>query len=353
MQAELDKVRHAQETSERDLRSQIHAMTNEAQGGNEWKVRYEALNQSQQELRAELSEQERLTDEVRQETVDFLEQVKALSQRGTEAIEREDRFTTQIQKLETELKDWKSRYAQVKTDANAARYQSSMSVHPPNPVMSLRAGGLVSHDGLIKALHITKYQVAIDEMLYRARSDQMDTLLASAKTVAIAIRNIMMDTDNHQWTSPEAQEQCNQLKSKVAATANNLITAAKNLVLSEGLSPVSLLDAAASHLSAALIGLARLAKVDPSPTNEFEDDGNMTDIVDSPADYYGINDGRISVGAESTYSTDSKPRLTSRAFSGSNQRKPLSNGITNGVPAPPSFTESDIQDGRFEELKVC
>ena len=351
LQAELDRVRRDQENSEQELRSQIDAMANQAQGGNEWKGRYEALNQTQSEIQSELSQQKKLTNEVRQDTLGFLEQMKTLSQRSAEAAEREERLATQLRRMEEEVRDWKSRYTQIKSQSGSTRSAGVTSINLSNAGASVATGGFSSHDGLIRAIHVTRFQIAIDELLQRAREDEQEAVLACVKSVAVAVRNITLDLGNLQLATSEATAEGNKRKAKVSATANNLITAAKNFVMSKGLSPVSLLDAAASHLSAAIIELARTVKVDASMSNDIEDDGH-TDIVDSPADYYGLSNGRGSVGAESSYSTDSKPRLTSRAFSGSHQRKPLPNGITNGGPTVQSTARIGDQNSRVEELKV-
>ena len=77
------------------------------------------------------------------------------------------------------------------------------------------------------------------------------------------------------FASPEKQQA--KLKSRVSATANNLITATKNHTSSGGLSPVSLLDAAASHLSTAVVELVKHVKVRPTPEDELEGDDEDAD----------------------------------------------------------------------------
>jgi hypothetical protein len=77
------------------------------------------------------------------------------------------------------------------------------------------------------------------------------------------------------------------LKQKISVTANNLITATKNYAISKGISPVSLLDAAASHLTMAIVELIRLLKICPTPPLELDDDDDDSLIAESPA-YYGI-----------------------------------------------------------------
>ena len=58
--------------------------------------------------------------------------------------------------------------------------------------------------------------------------------------------------------SEDERDKLYALKSKCNATLSNLTTAARNHATSHGLSPVSLLDAAASHLSMTIIELVRL-----------------------------------------------------------------------------------------------
>lgn len=57
------------------------------------------------------------------------------------------------------------------------------------------------------------------------------------------------------------QDLLQELKAKVHATLSNLMTASKNHATSFGVSPVSLVDAAASHLSNTVVELVRLLKI--------------------------------------------------------------------------------------------
>lgn len=57
------------------------------------------------------------------------------------------------------------------------------------------------------------------------------------------------------------QERLQSLKAKANATLSNLMTASKNHAMSFGVSPVSLLDAAASHLSSTIVDLIRILRI--------------------------------------------------------------------------------------------
>ena len=89
-------------------------------------------------------------------------------------------------------------------------------------------------------------------------------MILATKQVINAVARIDEDVQAYEGAgkatslSEDEQENLHALKSKCNATLSNLTTAARNHATSHGLSPVSLLDAAASHLSATIIELVRL-----------------------------------------------------------------------------------------------
>jgi hypothetical protein len=62
-----------------------------------------------------------------------------------------------------------------------------------------------------------------------------------------------------------------KLKARVTGTANSLITATKQHASASGLSPVALLDAAASNLTASIVELIKAVGIKPTPKVELED----------------------------------------------------------------------------------
>lgn len=75
-----------------------------------------------------------------------------------------------------------------------------------------------------------------------------------------SILNDIQSSSNSSLLSSEL-ERLSSLETKTTATLSNLMTACKNHAISFGLSPVSLVDAAASHLSATVVELIRLVKI--------------------------------------------------------------------------------------------
>ena len=193
--------------------------------------------------------------------------------RSAESWEREEKLSQQIVKLQEEVNEWKSRYARAKTQLRSIR-AASMGLALQQSCSSLAArDGLTDPDGIIKDFHVTKFQIAIDDLLRTARVSEPTVVLDHMKITVMAAKAITDCIDQVTGSSmaSEEAEGIAKLKSRISATANNLITAAKNHVTANGLSPVSLLDAAASHLTASVVELIKKVKIKPSPLGELDD----------------------------------------------------------------------------------
>ena len=339
------------------MRAQMDRLTGEASGGGEWKSRCESLDKTHQDLRTQLLRQEKVTGEVKQEATDFLNQMKVLSERSGQSLEREERLVHQVHVLEKELHEWKSRYARVRAQVGTLRASSMANTVPqPDTGAAAKDKAFISEDGLVRDIHVTKFQIAIDELLHSARGSEPDAVLIQVKSVVVAVRNLTLDIGDTQSSKNEAIQQRHRLKMKLSATANNLITAAKNFALSKGLSPVSLLDAAASHVSAAVVELVGFVKVRPTPAGELEEDDQYTPIADSPADYYGNIRSRSSAADGSIYSAMSSPRPSQIPNGQIYATKPAQNGMLTSAqyvpPSKPTNGNHRTTDNRIEDLKA-
>lgn len=271
---------------ERNLRAQISDLELNARqqqtydaGDGQWRQRCEELEQ-------ELNEQQHITEEVRRDAAQFLQEMRELSNKSDIALEKEERLSGQVTALEAELKDWKSRYARAKTQLRTLKASSIglASLASPDITNYTRDASFATPDGIVKDVHVTNFQLSIDELLQVARRSDPEQTLESMRHVVKCVRAITGDIDNtplSQLQSPSSsingdvgspEKQQAKLKARVSATANNLITASKNHASSAGLSPVSLLDAAASHLSTAIVELVKQVKVKPTPEDELEND---------------------------------------------------------------------------------
>jgi len=115
----------------------------------------------------------------------------------------------------------------------------------------------MSADGAISDAHLTAFFTAIDTLLFTGRSNAQSRVLTPMTSVVNAVTNILdsMRSHSRRQLDPEGVQ---ALEERVEATLSNLVTASKTHATSSGLSPVSLLDAAAGHVSAAVTELTRV-----------------------------------------------------------------------------------------------
>ncbi|KAL8826735.1 MAG: hypothetical protein Q9191_003618 [Dirinaria sp. TL-2023a] len=364
LKSEIDRARQNHADSERQLRSEMDQILQQGNGSDDWKVRYENLDRAHQQLQGDLRQQQKVTGEVKNEATTFLREMKNLSERSNQNAEREEKLVRQVYKLEEEVKEWRNRYTKVKSQPRTLRAPSMSSpTQQPDVDQLLTNRAFLQTDGLVRHVHATRFQISIDELLKTARTSEPSSVLNHVRSVVITARDITQDTSRMTPSNDEEAQQINKLKSRISATANNLITAAKNFAVADGLSPVSLLDAAASHLTTSIIELIRIVKIRPgSPGEPDDEDDNNSLIAESPAVYYGMDYARGSVGDESVYSAVSPapPALPSkhdevRTNPYAKSGPAYLNGVTNGGPytsGPRKGLGISAQEAEVEELKA-
>ncbi|KAB5578644.1 hypothetical protein GE09DRAFT_1214802 [Coniochaeta sp. 2T2.1] len=306
LQQELDRLRDDHAAEIRDLREQLEDARQSAPRnnmGSRGGVDLD-LQRENDELRLALQEQQTVTDEVRREAQDFLREMKLLSQQGTTAWERQSEMEKTIESLESEVRDWRNRYARTKTQLRNMRASSLGLTIEQDAAQYVKSRGFTEENGLVKDVHVTKFQISVDELLRRARVDDPDKVIDSMKAVVVSVRRITKDIDDSGPKSEAVAHQQARLKTRVSQTANNLITASKNFAASAGISPVSLLDAAASHLVAAVVEMLRTVKIRATPAGELEDDDDGTITpVDSTGFFSPKSNGNTTTSQQSAASS--------------------------------------------------
>lgn len=344
------------------------------------------LQQENEQLRMALEEQQRVTDEARREAREFLKEMKMLSQQSNATWERQSELEKTIDSLEQEVRDWRNRYARTKTQLRNFRASSLGLTIEQDAGKYVKEKGFTEENGLVKDVHVTKFQIAIDELVQRSRSENPDKVIDAMKHVVVSVRRITKDIDEFGPSDEPSVQQRTKLKSKVSSTANNFITASKNFAAAAGISPVSLLDAAASHLVAAVVELLRTVKIRATPAGELEDDddGTMTpvdstgffsprtnsviqpqqqqpapqpDAIHPPRPFQGLGGVRAS-GDSSAYSPINSPRQSVGAYG----RRPMSRetngtgtgymGLNKNLANGPGTRYDGPGDNRNEELKI-
>lgn len=134
----------------------------------------------------------------------------------------------------------------------------------------------VSQDGGILDIHVTAFVTAVDSLLTAGRSSSPIKVLAPMKAVINAVASIVEDvraferrprSERHGVTDLEPLK---ELRDRAEATLSNLVTATKTHATSSGLSPVSLLDAAASHVATTVTELGKIVGLRKASRNEHD-----------------------------------------------------------------------------------
>jgi hypothetical protein len=135
------------------------------------------------------------------------------------------------------------------------------------------------------------------------------------------------------------QDRLVALKSKTHATLSNLMTASKNHAMSFGVSPVSLLDAAASHLASTVVDLIRLLKV--RRTNPNESGRESRTLLSPKLSSFSFNNNSTSSNNHSASSSKSPPISTDyrlNSSSSSHQNYQTQSPREREYSSPPSTT---------------
>ena len=142
------------------------------------------IQRENDELREALRRQELVTREVRREASESLQEMKVLSQQSAATYDTQLELERTIEQLEVEVREWRNRYAAVQ-DAAQGGMRASIHGMPLDydAAKYIRDKGLVQQNGTVKDIHVTKFQMSIDELLQTARKDTPEKAVESMKRV--------------------------------------------------------------------------------------------------------------------------------------------------------------------------
>lgn len=247
-------------------------------------------------------------------------------------------------------------------------------------------------NGGILDIHVTSFQAAIDTLLsvarsvralelakpfaeyWRNRSNEHSNVISPMRHVVYSASSIADDLRAFEQRSPPERqgtddESVKLGRERIEATLSNLVAAIKNHATSHGLSPVSLVDAAASHVSSAVIASINLVSLRKSTPAEREMERQREQAAESSG--HGL--GLLSAGSSPQSKTDRirflrgadqhgrNPSDASQwsSIGGSRLGGTTSDRSSNPSPQPPhtpngiNGSSEEGVDEAWEELKVC
>ena len=323
-----------------------------------------------------------------------------LSRRNDELQSEKDNDFALIRELEGQVKEYKRKYEQAKTELRSAKgkfFQNCMvdlKVHvnvrvPATSQLFLKPPKIddqlpVARDGGLVDVHVTGFVSSIDSLLTAGRSNAPTQVLQPMKGVINAVTAIIEDVRAFERRPPRDRaevdlEALQALRDRLDATLSNLVAAARTHATGAGMSPVSLLDAAASHVSATVTDIGKTIHI--RKATKAEQDAFMPGNSSSVANGYtpslrAVEELRSNSatshqrsgssaslrGGDDRFnaSPSSSPRVT--------PRRPPSNMSSSNASSPPPLFEkpkvngSSKSDGSatgespedaWAELKVC
>ncbi|KAG8932703.1 component of the polarisome [Tulasnella sp. 418] len=196
---------------------------------------------------------------LRQEMQSLVDELRDLSSRNDQLTAEKEADQATIYNLTSQVKDYKRKYEHAKTELRNFKATSQL-FHPQSPRSDDQLP--IAENGGILDIHVTAFQSAIDGLLSAARSSQPSSVLAQMKSVVTAVAAITDDIRTFEQRPPSQRrgvedDALRSLRDRADATLSNLVTACKSHALANGMSPVSLMDAAASHVSACVVEICK------------------------------------------------------------------------------------------------
>lgn len=248
LQAELDEVRELRamdkvraqddEAELQNLRDRCESLEEEHRGGS-GPVHNELIEQLRSDMEGLMAE---LTD---------------LGRRNDELMTAKEADLALIRELDSQLKEYKRRYEQAKTELRSVKATSQLFTQTPRMDDQLP----VAQDGGLVDIHVTAFISSIDSLLAAARSNAPTRVLIPMKTVVTSTSAIIDDVRAYESRPTRDDVDIDSLRSlreRVEVTLSNLVAVSKTHATSSGMSPVSLLDAAASHVSVTITEIAKM-----------------------------------------------------------------------------------------------
>ncbi|KAG6866201.1 hypothetical protein C0991_007226 [Blastosporella zonata] len=256
LQKELDELR---ETRQRESERAARRSQEDEDELRILRDRCEALEEERETRQGEADLE--VVNQLRVDMEGLLSELGDLARRNDELMTAKDSDLVVIRDLDQQLKDYKRKYEQAKTELRNVKATSQLYVQAPK--FDRTEDQLpVSSDGGVVDIHITAFLSAVDALLTAGRSNAPTRVLTPMKSVVNAVTAIVDDVRAFERRpqrerSDVDQDALRSLRERAEATLSNLVAASKTHATSSGLSPVSLLDAAASHVSATITEIGR------------------------------------------------------------------------------------------------
>ena len=209
-----------------------------------------------QRLTADLEKQRKNTDEVRAEMLDLLHEMQALIVRDDEMSYEKHKMTQEIHHLESQVRDWKSKYEQIRRNSQASL--STTELHNEEAAKLIDTAGKVDpkqYNALMAAIS-SLLQTAQQQRSANSSNENISPLITE---IAQAIRRM----SNEIRADPEISKNKDvaQLQSGLSTATTNLFSSARRFRESRDQETREHVVLSAQRLSQVVNDLVRIVKI--------------------------------------------------------------------------------------------
>ncbi|KZT51608.1 hypothetical protein CALCODRAFT_487776 [Calocera cornea HHB12733] len=343
LRAELDEARAGKDRDADDAASRLQ------QAEAELEMVRESFDRFKFEQSTRQPEADPLADNLRSEVQALVNELNELSERNEEMMHEKDNDAAIIRDLNAQIKEWRRKYENAKTELRHMKATSTLSA-PQTPKLNTNDGDHLptSDTGAIADVHVTAFQSSIDALLAAGRSSQPTSVLSAMKNVVTSVASITDDVRAFEVRPRKDKmgvddEAVRALKDRASATLNNLVMASKNHGTSYGLSPVSLLDAAASHVSSTIVEIVRMLKIRRGTRSFLERAGSnkISPLNNSPDRERLVRSSSAASAGRDGGSGADRNSGPSPIRTNSKRRSGMSGESHNGLPTPDRSTPTN------------
>ena len=267
-----------------DLNLVHAARSKDVEAEAQWKRQLE-------DMQRETLEQQNMVQGLRSEVATLLEELRRLSARNDAMTSDKESDVAIIRDLHMQMSAYKRRYEGTKAELRIAQSASQVWAQP-----HVDEWKYVSPTGAVADTNLKSFQTSIDELLTTARSAAPSNVLIAMKTVVLSTTLVTDDIAKYESQpdnelgalSVQQREDVETLKTSISDALTNLMNACRNHASSQGLAPVSLIDAAATHVAIAVVEVVKLLKLRrvPRPSEDdfsFESTNDATALSSPPS----------------------------------------------------------------------
>ncbi|KAL0091279.1 hypothetical protein F4703DRAFT_1732029 [Phycomyces blakesleeanus] len=220
---------------------------------------YKCLEEDYNRLEREYNSQQEAVRQVKKDTQRLITDLKSLSSKTAILDQEKLQLEQQLRIAKEETKMWQTKYENTNQEINYLKGISPTSETFKNDIRK-EIFLQPTREGIISQDSIMSYQTAINELLETARSSKPSGVLITMKTIIMISKRISENVEAFE-TSPQFSTtmapRLHELKVSFSTTLTQLLASAKGHAMGMGMSPVSLLDASAGHLTAVIVEMTK------------------------------------------------------------------------------------------------